>query len=63
MGISRHNNNEILGKMTRMERAHEDQADSLGTVQQFNARLSAKGRIWVWPTIGAALASKHRHGD
>jgi len=59
MGISHRNNNEILDKMTRMQRAHEDHADALATVQQFNARLSAKGQIWAWPTIAAALDSKH----
>src|SRR3974390_3604298 len=25
----------------------------------FNARLSAKKTEWFWPTVGAALASKH----
>ena len=59
MGISQRNNSEILDKMTRMQRAHEDHADALATVQQFNARLSARGRIWSWPTIAAALTSKH----
>ena len=32
---------------------------SLAIVRQFNARLSAKKSAWFWPTIGAALASKH----
>jgi len=27
--------------------------------RQFNARLSAKKHPWFWPTLGAALASKH----
>ena len=27
--------------------------------RQFNARLSAKKNAWFWPTIGAALVSKH----
>ena len=47
MGISQRNNNEIIDKITRMQRAHEDHADAVTTVQQFNARLSAKGRIWA----------------
>src|SRR3974390_659480 len=59
MGISQRNNSEILDKMTRIQRAHEDHADAVATVQQFNARLSAKGRVWAWPTIAAALTSKH----
>ncbi len=58
MGIS-HRNDDILGKMTRMRRAREDHADALAAVRQFNARLSAKGSIWAWPTISAALVSKH----
>ena len=58
MGISTRNN-DMLDKMTWMERAHQDHADALATVQQFNARLSARGRIWSWPTIAAALTSKH----
>ena len=59
MGISQRNHSEIPDKMTRMQRAHEDHADAVATVQQFNARLSAKGRVWAWPTIAAALTSKH----
>jgi hypothetical protein len=42
-----------------MQRAREDYADALAVVRQFNARLSAKGRLWSWPTIAAALVSKH----
>ena len=59
MGIGRRNNNDIPDKMTRMQRAYEDHADALATVRQFNARLSAKGHIWAWPTIAAARVSKH----
>ena len=28
-------------------------------VRRFNATLSAKGKAWFWPKIGAALVSKH----
>jgi hypothetical protein len=28
-------------------------------VRLFNAILSAKGYVWVWPKIAAALTSKH----
>jgi hypothetical protein len=34
-------------------------ADALATVEQFNARLWAKKSAWFWPTIAAALTSKH----
>ena len=27
--------------------------------RRFNARLSAKGYVWFWPKIAAALTSKH----
>jgi transcription elongation factor Elf1 len=29
------------------------------TVRRFNATLSAKGYVWFWPKIAAALTSKH----
>jgi hypothetical protein len=28
-------------------------------VRRFNATLSAKGYVWFWPKIAAALTSKH----
>jgi molybdenum cofactor biosynthesis enzyme len=31
----------------------------LATVRRFNARLSAKGYVWFWPKIAAALTAKH----
>ena len=37
-----------------MRREREAYADALATVEQFNTRLS-----WFWPTIAAALTSKH----
>jgi len=33
--------------------------DASATIQQFNARFAGKRRIWAWPTIAAALTSKH----
>src|SRR5262245_28638788 len=32
---------------------------ALATVRRFNATLSAKGYVWFWPKIAAALTSKH----
>ncbi len=58
MGIS-HRNDDIKSKMAQMQRARGDYADALPAVRRFNARLSAKGSIWSWPTINAALVSKH----
>jgi hypothetical protein len=31
----------------------------LAIVRRFNATLSAKGYVWFWPKIAAALTSKH----
>jgi hypothetical protein len=45
-----------------MQRAARDQAaiaDALATVEEFNARLAAGRMTWFWPTIGAALITKH----
>ena len=42
-----------------MRRYREAYADALAAVEQFNARLSAKKSAWFWPTIAAALTSKH----
>ena len=50
---------EIHENLERMRREREAYEDSLAIVRQFNARLSAKKNAWFWPTIGAALVSKH----
>ena len=42
-----------------MRRYREAYADALAAVEQFNARLSPKKSAWFWPTIAAALTSKH----
>ena len=52
-------NDEIRDNIERMRRDREAYADALATVRQFNARLSAKKTAWFWPTIAAALTSKH----
>ncbi len=51
-------NDEIHDNLTRMRRAWEAEQDALAAVREFNARLSAKGTIWSWPTVAAALAAK-----
>jgi hypothetical protein len=52
-------NDEIHENLERMRRDREAYEDSLAIVQQFNARLSAERAAWFWPTIAAALTSKH----
>ena len=52
-------NDEIRDNVTRMRREWEAQRNALATVRRFNATLSAKGYVWFWPKIAAALTSKH----
>ena len=53
-------NDEIRNNITRMRRAWTDERQALATVRRFNASLSASsGYSWFWPTIAAALVSKH----
>src|SRR5215813_7946927 len=52
-------NDEIRDNITRMQREWEAQRGALATVRRFNATLSAKGYVWFWPKIAAALTSKH----
>jgi hypothetical protein len=52
-------NDEIRDNVTRMRREWEAQRNALATVCRFNAILSAKGYVWFWPKIAAALTSKH----
>ena len=57
MGYAR--NDEIRDNVTRMRREWEAQRGALATVRRFNAIMSSKGHAWFWPTIAAALVSKH----
>ena len=52
-------NDEIRDNVARMRRDWEAQRNALATVRRFNATLSAKGYVWFWPKIAAALTSKH----
>jgi hypothetical protein len=52
-------NDEIRDNITRMQRAWEAERSALATVRRFNAILSAKGYVWFWPKIAAALTAKH----
>jgi hypothetical protein len=42
-----------------MQRDFQAQREALAIVRRFNATLSAKGYVWFWPKIAAALTSKH----
>src|SRR5689334_16422136 len=52
-------NDEIRDNITRMQREFKAQREALAVVRRFNAVLSAKGNVWFWQTIAAALVSKH----
>ena len=52
-------NDEIRDNITRMQRDWQAQRDALATVRRFNTILSAKGYVWFWPKIAAALTAKH----
>jgi hypothetical protein len=52
-------NDEIRDNVERMRRDWEAQRGALATVRRFNATLSAKGYVWFWPKIAAALTAKH----
>ena len=45
--------------MSRMKRDWRAQREALDAVRRFNAILSAGSRAWFWPTVAAALVSKH----
>ncbi len=55
----RPHHHERIQTVERMKRAWEAEADALGAVREFNARLSAGRAVWAWPTVDAALTSKH----
>jgi hypothetical protein len=44
----------------RMERARVAEQDALLIVRNFNARLSVNKSAGFWPTVGTALAARHR---
>ena len=50
---------QMLANMARAARDREAIADALATIEQFNGRVTAGKSAWFWPTIGAALVTKH----
>ena len=55
----RPHSHERVQAVEKMRRAWTAERGALATVRRFNAILSAKGYVWFWPKIGAALTSKH----
>jgi hypothetical protein len=55
----RPHSHERVQAVERMRRAAQDEREALDAVRRFNATASTRGCIWSWPTVAAALASKH----
>jgi len=58
MGKS-HRKDDIAAQIRRVERDGEAMEDALASVLAFNARLAAGRTAWSWPTIGAAVVTRH----
>lgn len=50
---------DMMAKWARERADAKDIADATAAVRQFNTRVKAKLGTVAWPTIGAALLSKH----
>ena len=59
MGRDHRRYDDMLAASAQAERDAAAMADALATVQTFNERLAAGRTAWFWPTIGAALLTKH----
>jgi hypothetical protein len=55
----RPHHHERVQAVERMRRASQEEREALATVRRFNAVMSAKGYVWFWPKITAALTAKH----
>ena len=53
-------NDEIHDNIVRMQRAWDAEREALAIVRRLNAKLSAKGYVWFWPKITAALTQSTR---
>ena len=55
----RPHSHERVQAVARMKRQQQAQREALDAVRRFNATVSAEGRAWFWPTVAAALVSRH----
>jgi hypothetical protein len=55
----RSHHHERVQAVEKMQRAWASERDALATVRRFNAKLSAKGEVWFWPKISAAVTARH----
>jgi len=56
---TRPHTHERVQAVERMRREQQAQRQALDVVRGFNAVTSTGGRVWSWPTVAAALESKH----
>lgn len=56
---TRPHSHERVQVVERMRREQQAQEEALDAVRRFNAVASAGGRVWSWPTVAAALTSRH----
>ena len=56
---TRPHSHERVQAIERMRRQQREREEALDAVRRFNAVGSTGGRAWSWPTIAAALVSKH----
>jgi len=57
--FTRDHRHERVQAVERMRLRQQEHDEALAVVRQFNAVASSGGRVWSWPTVAAALASKH----
>jgi len=54
-----HRPDDLRARAAHAQRNAEAMADARATIEAFNSRLAAGREAWFWPTVGAALATKH----
>jgi len=55
----KHRRDDLRASLTHTRRDGEAMADARATIEAFNSRLAAGRVAWFWPTVGAAIATKH----
>src|SRR5262245_33130848 len=58
MGVN-HRRDDLRARFAHAQRDANAMADARSTIEAFNARLAAGRDAGFWPTIAAALATKH----
>jgi len=56
---TRPHSHERVQAVERMRRRQQAHNEALDAVRRFNATASTGGRVWSWPTVAAALTSRH----